>query len=297
MTASELQIIRDLLTAKPPPENPSIAHQRARFAKLATFLPTPEDATTEAVSAGGVPAEWISAPGSDSGRTILYLHGGGYCIGSIDTHRTLCYGLAAAAGARILSLGYRLAPEDPFPAAVEDAEAAYCWLISEGFDASQIALAGDSAGGGLVVAVSIALKQRGSPLPAAAVCFSPWVDLEGLGESMTTKADVDPMSRRPELLEFAAHYLNGTDPRNPVAAPLYADLSGLPPLLIQTGTAEIFLDDSRRLAKRAKAAGVDTTLDVWDDMIHVWQLFAPMLSEGRDAIKEAGAFIRARMDG
>jgi acetyl esterase/lipase len=187
---------------------------------------------------------------------------------------------------------YRLAPEHPFPAAVEDATAAYRWLLASGVRPAGIAIAGDSAGGGLTLATLVALRDAGDPLPAAAVCLSPWVDLEGIGDSMATKAAADPFVRK-EMIQFMAQqYLGERSLRTPLAAPLYADLHGLPPLLIQVGTAETLLDDSTRIAERARAAGVSVTLDTWDNMIHVWQLFAPMLPEGQQAIERIGAFIR-----
>jgi acetyl esterase/lipase len=249
-------------------------------------------ASFERVNAGGVPAEWVSAEGSAADRAVLYLHGGGYIIGSVRTHRVLMAGLSQASGARVLGLEYRLAPEHPFPAPVEDAVAAYRWLLAEGYDAANIAVAGDSAGGGLTVSVMVQLRYLGLPMPGAAVCFSPWVDLEGVGESMDTNAEIDPMVQREGLSFMAEVYLDGCDPRAPLAAPLYADLRGLPPALIQVGSAETLLDDSTRLAENARAAGGDVELDVWEDMIHVWHLFAPMLPEGREALAQAGEFIQ-----
>jgi acetyl esterase/lipase len=215
----------------------------------------------------------------------------GYVIGSINTHRDLASRLSLAAAARVLLIDYRLAPEHPFPAAVDDATAAYRWLLSSGADPSHMVIAGDSAGGGLTVATLVALRDAGTPLPAAGVCLSPWVDLECSGESMTTKAAADPMVRRDGLMKMAEWYLAGQPPRTPLAAPLYADLSGLPPLLIQVGTAEVLLDDSTRLAERARKAGVTVTLEPWEDMIHVWQAFAALLPEGRQAIDRIGEFI------
>jgi acetyl esterase/lipase len=203
--------------------------------------------------------------------------------------------LSRTAAARALAIDYRLAPEHPFPAAVEDATAAYRWLLSGGVDPAGVVIAGDSAGGGLTVATLVALRDAGDPLPAAAVCLSPWVDMEGLGESMTAKADVDPMIQRGEILEMAQAYLGEADPRTPLAAPLYADLTGLSPMLIQVGTAEVLLDDSIRLAERARAAGVDVTLEPWDDMFHVWQAFALLLPEGQQAIDRIGEFVRERL--
>jgi acetyl esterase/lipase len=254
-------------------------------------------ASFERVNAGGVPAEWVSAEGSAADRAVLYLHGGGYIIGSVRTHRVLMAGLSKASGARVLGLEYRLAPEHPFPAPVEDAVAAYRWLLAEGYDAANIAVAGDSAGGGLTVSVMVQLRYLGLPMPGAAVCFSPWVDLEGVGESMDTNAEIDPMVQREGLSFMAEVYLGGCNPRAPLAAPLYADLQGLPPTLIQVGSAETLLDDSTRLADRTRAAGVDVRLDVWEDMIHVWQLFAPMLPEGWEALAQAGEFIERHTGG
>jgi acetyl esterase/lipase len=225
---------------------------------------------------------------------VLYFHGGGYVIGSINTHRALGAGVSRAAKARVLVLDYRLAPEHPHPAAVDDAVSAYRWLLQQGISPKRIALAGDSAGGGLVVATLVALRDQGEKLPAAGVCISPWIDLECLGESMTSKASVDPMVQKEGVLQLAALYLGGQSPRTPLAAPLYADLSGLPPLLIQVGTAETLLDDASRLAERARKAGVEVIYDPWEGMIHVWPLFAPMLDEGKQAIDKFGAFIEKK---
>ncbi len=296
MSAEELANLRALLAASPPPENPTIEILRERFEKLAEFLPCPVGTEIETRPVGGVPAEIVSAPDVGEGRWILYLHGGGYVIGSPNTHRTLAANLSAAAGARVAVIDYRLAPEHPFPAALEDAVAAWTGLLAdEGADPAHSAIAGDSAGGGLTVACLLKLRDAGAPLPACGLAISPWVDMEGTGASMSEKADVDPMVRKEGLLAFAGLYLAGADPREPLAAPLYADLAGLPPLMIQVGTAETLLDDSRRLAERAEAAGVAVELEVAEDMVHVWHLFAPMLSEGREAIGRAGAWLDARL--
>ena len=294
MASPQLQIIVEALSARPVLTGLSIQEQRAAFAALASQFRPAEDVRREPVDAGGVPAEWITTPESMHERVIYYLHGGGYVVGSIDTHCELISRLSRAAHARGLAIDYRLAPEDPFPAAVEDATRAYRWLLSTGVDPARLVIAGDSAGGGLTVAALVALRDAGDPLPAAAVCLSPWVDLEGLGESVTTKADADPMLQREFLLEAAKAYLRDAHPRTPLAAPLYADLSGLPPLLIQVGTAETLLDDSTRLADRAKAAGVDVTIEPWDEMIHVWQFCAALLPEGQQAIDRIGEFIQER---
>lgn len=254
----------------------------------------PEGVTCTPVEAGGVSAEWSVAAGVDETKVVLYVHGGGYVMGSAGSHRDVTGRLSKAAGARVLSLNYRLAPEHPFPAPVDDAVAAYRWLLAQGISPGNIAVAGDSAGGGLAIATLLALRDAGEPLPAAGIGISPWVDMEGTGESMTTRAAVDPVVQKEGLLGMAKLYLGDADPKNPLAAPLHADLAGLPPLLLQVGDAETLLDDSTRLAEKARAAGVDVTLKVWDEMPHVWHLFAPILPEGRQAIDEIGSFFQAR---
>jgi monoterpene epsilon-lactone hydrolase len=286
-----IQMVKDLASK----EADTVAEMRANFAEAMSELRVADDVMYTPVDAGGVHTEWIVPPGAAAERVLLYLHGGGYVLCSVSTHRDLISRIARATGVRALGVDYRLAPEHPFPAAVEDATTAYRWLVSHGTAPGRIAIAGDSAGGGLTLATLVTLRDAGDPLPAAAVCLSPWVDLEGTGPSFTTKVAVDPFVRK-EMVEFLAQqYLGGRDPRTPLASPLYADLHGLPPLLIQVGTAEILLDDATRLADHAKAAGVEVSLEVWDDMIHVWQLFAPLLPEGQQAIERIGAFIRGHM--
>jgi acetyl esterase/lipase len=285
-------MIVEVLRSRPAPAELTIEEQRAEFEALTSQFQPAEDVRCEPADAGGVPAEWITTPEALDERVIYYLHGGAYIMGSINTHREMISRLSRAARARALAIDYRLAPENPFPAAVEDSTDAYRWLVSTGVDPARLVIAGNSAGGGLTVATLVALRDAGDPLPAAAVCLSPWVDLEGLGESMTTRAEVDPMVQRDSLLQLAKAYLRDAHPRTPLAAPLYADLRGLPPLLIQVGTAEALLDDSTRLAERARAAGVDVILEPWDDMFHVWQFCAAMLPEGQQAIDRIGGFMR-----
>ena len=270
---------------------PSVADRRAGMDAFFGSLGATPGVSSAKVDAGGVPAEWVSAPGADAGHVVLYLHGGGYNAGSPESHRELARRLSAAAEARVLALDYRLAPEHPYPAAVEDATAAYRWLLARGVGPARVAIGGDSAGGGLTVAAMVALRDAGHSLPAAGVCISPWVDMETLGESMTTRAKWDLMVGREGLLDSAAKYLAGADARTPLAAPIYADLRGLPPLLIQVGTSETLYDDSTRLDERARAAGVDTTLQVWEEMVHAWHLFAPILPEGQQAIEAIGEFL------
>ena len=249
-------------------------------------------AKSQKVDAGGVRAEWIDAPGAASDRAILYLHGGGYVLGSINSHRDMCERLSRAAQARVLALDYRLAPEHPFPAAVEDSSAAYRWLIKQGFKPKKIAIAGDSAGGGLTFATLLKLKQDGDPMPACATPISPWVDLEGEGDSMTSRDEIDPMVHKPMILQMAATYLGGKSAKDPLAAPLHGDLKGLPPLLIHVGQRETLFSDSQRMYEKAKAAGVDVQLDEVKGQIHVWHIFASRLDEGEESIQKLGAFIR-----
>jgi acetyl esterase/lipase len=247
----------------------------------------------EKVRAGGVQAEWFHAPESDPGRVLLYFHGGGYSIGSIDSHRDFIARLCIAAGATGLAVDYRLAPEHPFPAQLEDALAAYRWLLGRDVDPSRLVVGGESAGGGLTLSTLVSLRDAGDPLPAAAVVISPWVDLECNAPSVLANERYDYISRR-ALRAYAGRFVRDADLRNPLAAPLHADLRGLPPMLVQAGGAEALLDDARRIAARARDAGVDVTLDIEEDMIHVFQLFAVILERGRLAIERAGAFARKR---
>ena len=292
MSQQQLQTLIQMLKAQPLNPEQSIEQTRAGFEQMAAMMPVEADVKCEPVNAGGVKSEWVTAPGADAGRAILYLHGGGYVIGSINTHRSLAGRLSRAAKARVLVIDYRLAPEHPHPAAVDDAVAAYRWMLAQGLKPERIAVSGDSAGGGLTVATLVAIRDAKLPLPAAGAPISPWVDMEGVGDSMTSKAAADPIVQKAGLLNMAKAYLAGKDARTPLAAPLYADLSGLPPLLIQVGTAETLLDDASRLAERAKKAGVKVTYEPWENMIHVWHLFAPMLDEGKQAIERIGEFVR-----
>ena len=296
MPSDMLQTIIDMMRAQRSVIPPELDHvtMRANMESMTGLMPLPADVATESVTVNGVPAEWVSTPDANPQRVVLYLHGGAYVIGSIKTHRDLAGRISRASGARVLNCDYRLAPEHPHPAAVDDALAAYRWLIDQRRAPAQLAVAGDSAGGGLTIATLVAIRDAGLPLPAAGICLSPWVDLEGIGESMTTAAHLDPMVQKEHLVRMAKLYLGEHDPRSPLAAPLYADLSGLPPLLIQVGTAETLLDDSTRIAERARKAGVTVTLDVWDDMIHVFQAFAPILPEGQQAVDQIGEYLRAR---
>jgi epsilon-lactone hydrolase len=294
MPDAEIDAIRALLASRPRPA--SLGERRERLDWLGRQFPLPSDARAEPVEANGVAAEWTATPGADPSRVILFLHGGGYISGSIESHRCMLAEAGRQAGARTLALGYRLAPEHPFPAALEDAIAGYRFLLAQGVAPERIAMAGESAGGGLAVAALVALRDAGVPLPGCVWCSSPWVDLEMTGGSMAAKDAVDPIIHKPYLLELAASYLHGADPRDPRASPLHADLRGLPPMLIQVGSAETLLDDAVRLAGAAGAAGVRVTLRVWPDMIHAWHLFYQQLGAGRRSLAEAGAFIRAALE-
>lgn len=292
MADAEIAALRQKLVSRP--RSPDYRQRRLDIDARGREYGVPADVSVEPVSVGGVRAEWISTPGAADDAAILYLHGGGYVIGSLDSHRHLVAEAGRAAGCWALALDYRLAPEHPFPAAVDDAVAGYRYLLGRGIEPGRIAIAGDSAGGGLVVAAMVAIRDAGLPQPGCGWCISPWVDMEAIGDTMTSKADSDPTVQKAGILDMARLYLNGADPRSPLAAPLYADLAGLAPLLIQVGAAETLLDDAIRLAKAAGAADVYVDLQIWPEMIHVWHLFHPELSAGRRAIAAGGAFVRAQ---
>lgn len=294
MAKSEaLSQIIEALRSRPMPADVTWDERRQAMEAFQAGLTLPDDVRTEPTRVADVPVEWITTPGADSARVILYLHGGGYTLGSPATHRYLMQSVGRAGGARVLGVDYRLAPEAPFPAALDDAVAVWKWLLAEGFEPRSCIIAGDSAGGGLALATLIRLREEGVFLPAGAVCLSPWTDLSASGDSLVTKADEDPMVTG-EMLELMARtYLAGEDPLHPLASPLFADLAGLPPLLIQVGSAEILLDDALRLAERARRADVDVTLETWNDMIHVFQAF-PSLPETERAVASIGEFVRRR---
>jgi acetyl esterase/lipase len=226
--------------------------------------------------------------------TMLYLHGGGYIANTPKTYRPIT-GFYANRGIKVFTPDYRLAPENPFPAAVEDALAAYKGLLAGGIAPGGLAIGGDSAGGGLAVATLLAAKQAGLPMPNCVILFSPWTDLAGTGPSIVTNAERECMLYAPKINDAAEIYLNGADPKNPLASPLYGDLSGLPPMLIQVGDTEILLDDSTRLAERARAAGVQVDLTIWENLPHVWQVSQHLLPEARQALDQAASFAAARL--
>jgi acetyl esterase/lipase len=291
---SQIDALRALLGAKPRPEGwPA---RRARLDELGAVDPPPADIAFTPVEIGGLAAEWSLAPGSDPERVILFLHGGGYCSGSILSHRTMAAGIGRATGTRTLALGYRLAPEHPFPAAFEDALAGWRFLRNSGYAPGQIVIGGDSAGGGLTLACLLQLRAAGEVLPACAWLVSPWVDLEMTGASMAAKAAADPLIHDEYLHGLADAYLAGHDPRDPLVSPLYADLAGLPPVLVQVGSAETLLDDAVRITRALGAADVAVRLEIWPQMIHAFPLWAARLDDGCRATKSAGAFRCARLD-
>jgi acetyl esterase/lipase len=267
---------------------------RAAFDAMVATLPAPPDAAFVQESLGAVPALRYG-PADPSAPVLLYLHGGGYVVGTPWGYRGLVAALADASGMTTYAIDYRLAPEHPFPAAIDDAAAAFRALIDRGHDPSRIAIAGDSAGGGLTVATLLRLREAGSPLPGAAFLISPWADLGCTGPSMTGKAAADPALTEAGLRRMAAYYLDQADPADPLASPIHADLTGLPPILVHVGTAEILLDDALRLAAAAGRDDVALTLEIWPGLIHVWHAFAFMLPEGAAAVAAAGAFLRERV--
>jgi monoterpene epsilon-lactone hydrolase len=295
MSDPQLAALRAKLAARP--RSDDYRQRRRDIDARGREYGIPADVAAEPVSANGVPAEWTVTPGADRDAALLYLHGGGYVIGSLDSHRHLVAEAGRALGVAALALDYRLAPEHPFPAAVEDAVSGYRYLLVRGIAPGRIVIAGDSAGGGLVVAAMLAIRESGLEQPGAGWCISPWVDMEAIGESMDSRAAIDPMVQKAGILDMAGLYLNGADPRAPLAAPIYADLRGLAPLLIQVGAAETLLDDAIRLARAVGAADVRVDLQIWPEMVHVWSLFHPELDAGRRALNAGAAAIRALTTG
>jgi epsilon-lactone hydrolase len=290
MNGNDIDEIRTLLTSKPRPVG--WAERRARIEEVGTVWPTADDIKLEAVDCNGVPGEWSLAPGSDASRVLMFFHGGGYCSGSIASHRRLVTEAGRAARMRTLAVAYRLAPEHPYPAAHEDAMTAWRFLRAHGIAAEHIAVGGDSAGGNLTIALINRLRAMGEALPASAWLVSPWTDLTMSGASLVTKDQTDPIIHKAYLEELAGAYAGTADRRDPMISPLFADLRGFPPTLIQVGTAETLLDDALRFAGIAAAADVNVTLETWPHMIHAWPMWNARLADGRKALEQAGAFMR-----
>jgi epsilon-lactone hydrolase len=267
----------------------TIEEQRAKQEKTSKYARLPRDICCQPINVDGTPGEWISAPGADLG-VILYLHGGAYALSSINVYREFLSRLVRATKMRCLAINYRLAPEYPFPASLEDTTAAYHWLQTQGFDSPQIIIAGDSAGGGLALATLLTLRDTGEQPPAGAICISPWTDLALTGASVQSKAKLDPILDQADLQKYAGYYAGENDLTSPLISPLYANLEGLPPLLIQVGTDEILLDDAARFAEKARNAEVNVTLEVWDAMFHVFQLI-PFLPVTKKMMKSITEFV------
>jgi monoterpene epsilon-lactone hydrolase len=290
---SEIDAIRQLLGSKPRPVGWS--ERRARINEVGSVWPIASDITLAAADLGGVACEWSLAPGSSSANVLMYFHGGGYCSGSIVSHRRLVTEAGRAAGARTLAVEYRLAPEHPYPAALADAVAAWDALRAQGYAAERIVIGGDSAGGNLTMLLIHALRERGEH-PACAWLLSPWSDLSMSGTSMTTKDSVDPLIHKTYLEELASAFVPASIPRtDPRVSPLFSDLHGFPPTLIQVGSHETLLDDSVRLGAALGSADVPVTLEIWPEMIHAWPMWNARLEAGREALAHAGAFIRRHL--
>jgi acetyl esterase/lipase len=267
----------------------SVVEQRAKQEKSDRFIKLPADIKRQSISANGVTAEWMTASKANVG-VVLYLHGGAYALGVTDAHRVMAAQLARTANVRVLMLDYRLAPEHPYPAALEDVLLAYRWLLNQGIDAGQIVIGGDSAGGGLTLAALLALRDAAEPLPAGAVCISPWMDLALTGSSIQNKAKADPILDGDSLKMYARYYAGDNALTTPLISPLYADLRRLPPLLIHVGTEEVLLDDATRFSNRVTEAGGTVMLKIWDEMFHVFHLL-PFLPETKKAIQQMAQFV------
>lgn len=273
-----------------------IATMRAGMDSLA--VTPPPDVRCETTVIGGIPGEWIAAPGATAPGAVLYLHGGGYLLGSPASHRDLAIRISRASGFPVFTAAYRLAPEHPYPAALDDALAAYHGLLASGLEPERVAIAGDSAGGGLALGTTLALKAAGAPLPGTVVAISPWADLALTGASIEARGALDPIiaSPREGIAVNARQYLGDADAHDPFASPLYGDFAGFPPLLVQVGTSERLFDDAARVAARACEAGVPVSFEPWPEMVHVWHMFAALIPEGRAAIDRIGAWLRARLN-
>ncbi|PCJ15193.1 MAG: alpha/beta hydrolase [Gammaproteobacteria bacterium] len=270
--------------------------QRARLEKASLPFWTSFKFTRQTVDVGGIASEWIDAENADENRVLLYLHGGAYTFGSSKTYADLASRLSHSCAMKVLVINYRLAPEYPFPAALDDATYAYRWLLDQGYRAENLVICGDSAGGGLTLSTLINLRELGVALPAAGVCLSPWTDLSCDGDSMRTHEEIDPFLSAEWLREMATLYVQLEDPKNPLISPLHGDLKGLPPLLVQVGSDEVLLDDSLRLEQRALSDEVDLTLRVYQDMWHVWQIFAAIMPEAKEALLEIAEFVNAKLN-
>ncbi len=288
-------ILKNIIAAKrknPYTENKTIDQLRKETGTAGALIPLPDNTKFKRILAGNVYAEWITCGDVDTDKIFMFIHGGGYYRGSIDATRATVARISAEAKVRCLSIEYRLAPEHPFPAAVDDTYTAYNWLLKEGINPKNIIVSGQSAGGGLCLALLLKIKENNGFQPKGAVAISPWTDLSQSGKTMITNANIDPVISKQYLDRMANLYLSKTPNISPLASPLYGDLSGLPPMLVQVGSAETMLDDSKRFVERAKEAKVDVQIEVWEDMFHGWHGSAHILKEAEEAIKSIGLFCR-----
>jgi monoterpene epsilon-lactone hydrolase len=302
MSEDQMRQIRCMLKDSGGARDLSIEERRTAMAAMTDMLPVPDEVVAKH-QASPIPGDWLTTPASKPGRVVLYLHGGAYIAGSPETHHSLAGKLCLLSCSRGFLADYRLAPENPFPAAVEDAVGAYRWLLhSSGLAeygesaADHVIVAGDSAGGGLSVAMLVSAREQGLPMPAGLVCMSPWADLSCSGVGYGTRSEADPINEGDNIARIAAYYLNGTNPRVPLASPAFADLSGLPAMLIQVGADEVLIGDSLLLEAQAHRSGVSATLEVWAGMVHVWQAFYPMLGEGLEALERIARFCEKRWE-
>jgi acetyl esterase/lipase len=288
-----IALVRQMLAELVGSPDTPFMERRAQAQAFAEAFEMPADMRVRAGQLGGVPVEWIQPAGIENGPVLFHLHGGGYVLGNPAGSRPFTTLFAREARARVVSVDYRLAPEHPFPAAVDDALAAYRALLLQGQDPARLAIGGESAGGGLTVALLLAARDAGLPMPACAFAVSPWVEMSCMAQSFATRAAVDPLLTRRALKEMADAYLDGAREENPLASPLHGDLSGLPPLLIHVGSDEVLFDDAVGLHARAAAHGVETSFEVWDGMIHVWHMFHALLPEGARATRAIADFTRS----
>ncbi|HTG52949.1 MAG TPA: alpha/beta hydrolase [Candidatus Tectomicrobia bacterium] len=294
MAQTEIDAVRALLSSKPRPVG--WPERRKRIDEVGSVWPVADDVELTAVDVNGAPGEYSIVRGSDPSRVLMFFHGGGYCSGSIKSHRRLVTEAGRAAKIRTVAVGYRLAPEHPFPAAYDDALTAWRFLRDQGIAAAHVAIGGDSAGAGLTLALISRLRDAHEELPACAWLVSPWTDLTMSGSSLVTKAAIDPLIHKEYLNELAEAYLpSGVGRKDPRVSPLYADLRGFPAMLIQAGSDETLLDDAIRLAAQAGAADVAVTLEIWPHMIHAWPLWNAHLEDGRRALASAGSFIQSHL--
>ena len=290
MAQSEIDVVRELLSSKPRPVG--WPERRKRLDEVGAVWPVADDVELTAVDVNGISGEYSIVPDSDPSRVLMFFHGGGYCSGSIQSHRRLVTEAGRASRMRTLAIAYRLAPEHPFPAAHDDTLTAWRFLQTQGIAAAHIAIGGDSAGAGLALALIDQLRDAHEALPACAWLISPWTDLTMSGSTLASKAAVDPLIHKEYLNELADAYLpTGIDRKDPRVSPLYADFGNFPPMLIQIGSDETLLDDATRLAVRAGAADVAVTLEIWPHMIHAWPLWNAHLEDGRRALASAGSFL------